>query len=82
MEGCKELNIKIPEDISIIGFGNSPLSSEIYPSLTTIDVPKYKIGQIAAKRLIKLIRNNQYDLQTITLPIELIKRQTCKEYSK
>lgn len=77
IEGCKELGIKVPDDVSIIGFGNSPLSPEIFPSLTTIDVPKYKIGQIAAKRLINLMETEDDDVQTITLPIELKKRQTC-----
>ncbi|MBP2034173.1 GntR family transcriptional regulator of arabinose operon [Clostridium algifaecis] len=53
--------LKVPEDISIIGFDDSQISKMVYPKLTTITHPKEKMGIDAAKLIIKLINNhNQF----------------------
>ena len=58
--GCikafRECNIRIPEDVSIIGFDNLPMSSTMDPALTTIDVSKKKIGYLAVRLLVDLIK--------------------------
>ncbi len=51
--------LRIPEDISIIGFDNIPMSARTYPPLTTVDVPKYRIGQQLVELLIQLIDSQQ-----------------------
>jgi len=57
--GCmKELQsngLKIPQDVSIVGFDNVPLASLVTPSLTTIAQPAYEIGVEAVNLLIKNI---------------------------
>ncbi len=52
------LNLKVPDDISVIGFDDSQISKIITPNLTTIAHPKQKMGIDAAKLIIKLINNN------------------------
>lgn len=52
------LNLKVPEDISVIGFDDSQISKIITPRLTTITHPKQKMGIDAARLIIKLINNN------------------------
>ena len=79
IEKCREIGLKIPEDISMIGFGNSPFSSSTNPPLSTINVPKYHIGEIAAKRLFSIIENENKLNQKIILPVNLIKRNSCKK---
>jgi len=58
--GCikafRECDIRIPEDVSVIGFDNLPMSSTMDPALTTIDVSKKKIGYLAVRLLDELIR--------------------------
>lgn len=58
--GCikafREYGIRIPEDVSIIGFDNLPMSSTMDPALTTIEVSKKKIGYLAVRLLDDLIR--------------------------
>ena len=57
-----KLNLKVPEDLSIIGFDDSPLSKIIEPKLTSLTHPKEKMGRDAAKLIIKLISNgNHYE---------------------
>lgn len=57
MRALKELNIKIPNDISVIGFDNMPLCDIIEPPLSTLDVPKNDLGAVAVNQLITRIKN-------------------------
>ncbi|MCB2294950.1 GntR family transcriptional regulator [Clostridium algoriphilum] len=53
-----KLNLRIPEDLSIIGFDDSMLSKIMDPKLTSITHPKEQMGIDAAKLIIKLVNNN------------------------
>lgn len=78
--GCvKEFNscgIKIPEEISVIGFDNVFLSSLIDPPLTTIAQPIRKMGQAAAEILISHLENRQVQQETVIFEGKLIVRET------
>ena len=56
IKALREFNIRIPQDLSIIGFDNLPMSSTMDPPLTTIDVSKQKIGYFAVRLLDELIK--------------------------
>ncbi|MFD0994173.1 LacI family DNA-binding transcriptional regulator [Tenacibaculum geojense] len=77
-----ELNIKIPEQVSVIGFSDWFLSRAITPSLTTIYQPGLEIGKNCFSQLIKEIQfkknNTNYNYETITLPTSLIVRNSTK----
>lgn len=62
MRALKEHGIKIPEDVSVIGFDNMPFCDIIEPPLSTLDVQKNEFGTIAVQQLIQRIqsRNNSY----------------------
>ncbi|MCB4806810.1 LacI family transcriptional regulator [Tamlana sp. 62-3] len=74
--------VKIPEDISIVGFSNWFMSSVISPSLTTIDQPGYDMGKSAFKQLFKEIKakkkNTAFTPKTVTLETALVKRDSTK----
>lgn len=74
--------VKIPEDISIVGFSNWFMSSVISPSLTTIDQPGYDMGKSAFKQLFKEIKakkkNKPFTPKTVTLETALVKRDSTK----
>lgn len=76
-------NIKIPEEISVVGFSNWFMSSVISPTLTTIDQPGYLMGKNAFKLLYKEIRqrkeNNIISFKQIELPTKLIKRSSTRD---
>ncbi|MBC3846119.1 LacI family DNA-binding transcriptional regulator [Winogradskyella echinorum] len=77
-----KLGIKIPEDISVVGFSNWFMSSVISPTLTTINQPGYEMGKEAFKLLYKEIKNRKQNspikLKTIELETKLIKRGSTK----
>jgi LacI family transcriptional regulator len=60
-EVCNELNLKIPQDIKIIGFSNLRTASLLSPSLSTITQPAYEIGREAASILFTLIEKSGYN---------------------
>ena len=55
IKALREFNVHIPQDISVIGFDNLPMSATMEPPLTTIDVSKTKIGYLAIRLLDELI---------------------------
>lgn len=59
IKALKEFNIRIPDDVSIIGFDNLPLGETMEPSLTTIDVSKRKIGYLAVTILDDVINTSE-----------------------
>ncbi|RIA10754.1 LacI family transcriptional regulator [Flavobacteriaceae bacterium MAR_2010_72] len=78
----KELNVKIPKDISIMGFSNWFLTRITTPKLSTVDQPGYKMGEEAFKILFEQINNTRKGIKapykTIEIPTEVIIRDSTK----
>lgn len=74
----KKFNIKIPEDIAVVGFSNSINSTIIEPHLTTIDQPGERIGSTAVKYLIEELENTTDTIlnKTIEIKTNLIIRES------
>jgi LacI family transcriptional regulator len=76
----RDLGIRIPEDIGIVGFSNEPFSKVVSPSISTIAQPGFEMGQKAAELIIRKIENKERTYQTIILPTELIVRESsCRK---
>ncbi|GAA0718395.1 LacI family DNA-binding transcriptional regulator [Aquimarina litoralis] len=80
IQTLNKFNIKIPEDIAVIGFSNSRNATIIKPNLTTVNQPGNTIGKTATKYLIQEIENeNDNDVivkKTIEIKTELIVRES------
>jgi LacI family transcriptional regulator len=76
-----DLKLKIPDDISIIGFDDISLAEISFPPLTTIRVYKEELGSIAVRTLISLIKNEINKPVTTIVPIKLIERGSVKKLS-
>lgn len=80
LEGIKNMNNLIPEDIALIGYDETIWSKHLNPSLTTVMQPAYKMGEMAAKRLIRLIEsenNETIEPEITSLEPVLIIRDSC-----
>lgn len=77
-----ERGVKIPEDISIVGFSNWFMSSAITPSLSTIDQPGYQMGKMAFKQLYKELKaikkGKDVHSKIIELETSLVKRNSTR----
>lgn len=69
-------HIKVPEDISIIGYGDTSLASVYRPALTTIKEPYYDIGAVSIRKILKQLQGEELESQTIVLPVQLIIRDS------
>lgn len=80
MRYLDENEIKVPEQISIMGFDNIDFSGFIKTPLTTINMPAYNIGQKATELLIsKISAPNEKTNIVEFLDAELIERQSCRK---
>jgi LacI family transcriptional regulator len=76
---ARRCNLRIPDDISIVGIGDFKGSREMEPGLTTVHLPARNIGQLAGKHLSQSIIGNLSAPTRITCDIELVIRGTCKQ---
>jgi DNA-binding LacI/PurR family transcriptional regulator len=66
----------IPEDVAVVGFDDVPIARHLSPPLTTIRVPIETASYLAARQLVRMIRNDEADVSTV-LPVELVVRHSC-----
>jgi len=78
----RENRIKVPDDVSIIGFNNTKLAEINLPALTTVHVDKELIGSLAAQKLLESIRNPKTVSTKTVIETRLIIRDSCKENRK
>ena len=58
-KAARDLGIRIPDDLSVIGFDDSEISRILEPDLTTVAIPAEKVGEESIDMLMKLLRDEQ-----------------------
>lgn len=81
IRAAKQFQLRVPEDISVIGFDNIDISMMTTPSITTVSQPCFQIGYTACDMLIDLISNPSTVSKTILLNTELIVRESTVSLS-
>ena len=76
IQGLRNHDIKIPEEMSITGFDDIEFSRISDPPLTTVSQPAKEIGKVAMRTLLKKINGEGIAQETIVLPHELIVRKS------
>jgi DNA-binding LacI/PurR family transcriptional regulator len=77
---AKQLGLRVPEDLSVVGFDDSPVATQLEPTLTTVrqDIPAKARAAVAA--LTEVLRARQdgtpEPTEHVTLPVELVIRQS------
>ena len=78
MRALKQYDIKIPEEVSIIGFDNIETTNYTDPPLTTVFAPTFDMGFMAARQLFDAFKHNEnISPIKILLPCFLIERNSC-----
>jgi LacI family transcriptional regulator len=72
-------NIKVPDEISVVGYGDISLASIYRPKLTTIKEPYYDLGAVAIRRILKEVKGESVDERSLKLPIQLVVRDSAKD---
>jgi len=76
LKEIQERGLKVPEDISVVGFDDIPLASLVNPALTTIAQPIYEMGREAMSLLVKNIEKKDLTKSKIILDTKLIVRES------
>jgi len=74
---ARDRGLKIPEDLSVAGFNDSPEASALHPPLTTMRVFTDELGKQLAEALLQQIFRPQQPVQQINLPTQLVRRESC-----
>jgi LacI family transcriptional regulator len=80
MEAVRDRGLRIPEDVSIVGFDNIPQAEHVRPQLSTIEQPLADMGREATRRLLELIDNPDLPLTRIELPTKLVVRASTRAF--
>lgn len=75
----REAGLSIPDDVSIVGFDDLPLSSFITPKLTTVRMPAREIAQNSCFLLMRLMKRDFPESRMVSLPTRLIIRDSARE---
>ena len=70
--------LRIPQDISIIGYDDIQLAQYLYPPLSTIHQPKKEFGRLAVETLLARIKHPDLPIQPITIEPHLVLRQSIR----
>lgn len=85
LEVIRNKNLNIPDDMSMVGYDDSLLAAVTEVKLSTIEHPKSKMGQMAAKMILDLVKHknesskSEVDINSIELEPKLIVRNSTKE---
>jgi LacI family transcriptional regulator len=76
VEVCRELGIRVPGDLSVIGFDDIASAASFDPPLTTIRQPISEIGSNAVEMLCAQIEGSTRQVEHRLLPVELVQRRS------
>jgi LacI family transcriptional regulator len=78
IEAAREMGLRVPEDLSVVGFDNIPEANYCNPALTTVDQFIDKMGYVATEALIGLIQGKSLESDLYRMSTELVARDSCR----
>ena len=74
---ARQLGMQIPDDLAAIGVDDTRTGRHIHPALTTVGVPAFQMGEMAAHKLINQLESKEAEPGALILPTTLIPRGSC-----
>jgi LacI family transcriptional regulator len=78
MDVVEELDLRIPQDLSVVGFDNIPEATQVTPKLTTVDQSIQTMGYLATKILVRILQGEELECTLTKVPTKLIIRDSCR----
>jgi LacI family transcriptional regulator len=79
LKALRDEHVVVPDEMSVVGFDDLPLSIVVDPFLTVADQPAYEMGRLATQRLLEHLDGEVVDkVQEILLPVSIIERKSTK----
>jgi LacI family transcriptional regulator len=75
-EALKELGLRIPDDVSVVGFDDDEIASHLMPKLTTLTFPRHQMGAWAAERALAPGHDRSETHRVVKIECQLVERQS------
>ncbi|MBD0785345.1 HTH-type transcriptional repressor PurR [Vibrio sp. Y2-5] len=82
MSRLQQKGVRVPDDISVIGYDNIELAEYFSPPLTTIHQPKRRVGKNAFEILLERIKDKEHERRIFEMHPEIVERDTVKDLTK
>lgn len=76
IEAARTLGLKVPEDVSVVGFDDMPAAQWSAPPLTTVRQPFAEMGRVAMRRLLRVVAGEQLASPRVELATQLVLRKS------
>ncbi len=77
MQAARERDLRIPADLSLVGYDNVAFSGHLHPPLTTVAQNPYAIGEAACSMLVDLLNGQPPAQANVLVPVRLVARESC-----
>ena len=68
--------LRVPDEVSVVGFDDIPFASAVYPSVTSIAQPIARMGRLGVEMLLRRIRDPSAPCERVVLPTTLVERES------
>lgn len=77
VQGLRDLGLRVPEDVSVVGFDNRRVTELSAPAMTVIDFPRLQMGQLAAEHLLAILDGSPAPPLPLLTPRLLVRDSTA-----
>lgn len=77
IKAIEEAGLRVPDDIAVVGYDDSPFAAAMWPSLTTIRQDALGLGMAAADSVLAMLEKPDDPPPTVIFPTELVIRESC-----
>ena len=78
----KKRGIKVPEDISVVGFGGYDVGAVVYPALTTVAFDYELMGMKAASFLLNILHGKEEEQDNLAMPLFFVERESVRKMNQ
>jgi len=78
IEMAREMGLRVPQDLSVVGFDNIPEAAYFNPALTTVDQFIKEMGRVSTEKLVDLIQGQSLESDLYKMPTQLVVRDSCR----
>lgn len=77
IDAVHDLGLRVPDDISVIGYDDRDIAAFLKPALTTVKLPMYEIGSTAARLIIECVEQDSSFADSAFVQCQLVVRDSC-----
>jgi len=77
LKAIKAAGLRVPEDVAVVGYGDSGVAATLQPPLTTVRLPIYDMALTATRMLVELVEGREPAPRQVVMPVTLVVRESC-----